>query len=91
MSPHGSWTVVGDGSLCCRVPVKKNASHRGCGLFLYLALVLTTSTYEWISGLEKLLGPLSQHILVIQELLAVAVIAVKFYLLLVFAETKDYF
>ena len=91
MGPHGSLTLVGDGSLCCRVPVKKIASHRACGLFLYLALVLTTSKHEWISGLEKLLGPLSQHFFVIQELLAVAVITKKFFLLLVFAETKDYF
>ena len=73
----GLLSVVG--VLCCRVPVKKIASHRACSLFLYLVQVLTTSKYEWISGLEKLLGPLSQHFFVIQELLAVAVIAVKFF------------
>ena len=43
-----------------------------------------------MSGLDKLLGPLSQRLPVIRELLAVAVMVVKF-LPMVFAETEDYF
>ena len=43
-----------------------------------------------MSGLDKHLGPLSQRLPVIQELLAVAVMAVKF-LPMIFAETEDYF
>ena len=59
-------------------------------LFIYLVLVRTTSSQDWMSGLDKLLGPLSQRLPVIRELLAVAVMAVKF-LPMVFAETEDYF
>ena len=43
-----------------------------------------------MSGLDKFLGPLSQRLPVIRELLAVAVMAVKF-LPMIFAETEDYF
>ena len=43
-----------------------------------------------MSGLDKLLGPLSQRLPVIRELLAFAVMAVKF-LPMIFAETEDYF
>ena len=43
-----------------------------------------------MSGLDKLLWPLSQRLPVIRELLAVVVMAVKF-LPMVFAETEDYF
>ena len=43
-----------------------------------------------MSGLDKLLWPLSQRLPVIRELLAVAVMVVKF-LPMVFAETEDYF
>jgi energy-coupling factor transporter transmembrane protein EcfT len=59
-------------------------------LFIYLVLVRTTSSQDWMSGLDKLLGPLSQRLPVIRELLAVAVMAVKF-LPMIFAETEDYF
>jgi energy-coupling factor transporter transmembrane protein EcfT len=59
-------------------------------LFIYLVLVRTTSSEDWMSGLDKLLGLLSQRFYDIRELLAVAVTAVKF-LPMVFAETEDYF
>ena len=59
-------------------------------LFIYLVLVRITSLQDWMSGLDKLLGPLSQRLPVIRELLAVAVMAVKF-LPMIFAETEDYF
>jgi energy-coupling factor transporter transmembrane protein EcfT len=59
-------------------------------LFIYLVLVRTTSSQDWMSGLDKLLGPLSQRLPVIRELLAVAVMAVKF-LPMIFAETEDCF
>ena len=59
-------------------------------LFIYLVLVSTTSSGDWMSGLDKLLGLLSQRFYDIRELLAVAVTAVKF-LPMVFAETEDYF
>ena len=59
-------------------------------LFIYLVLVRTTSSQDWMSGLDKLLWPLSQRLPVIRELLAVAVMAVKF-LPMIFAETEDYF
>lgn len=59
-------------------------------LFISLVLVSTTSSEDWMSGLDKLLGPLSQRLPVIRELLAVAVMAVKF-LPMIFAETEDYF
>ena len=54
-------------------------------LFIYLVLVRTTSSQDWMSGLDKLLG-----LPVIRELLAVTVMAVKF-LPMIFAETEDYF
>ena len=47
-------------------------------LFIYLVLVRITSLQDWMSGVDKLLGPLSQLLPVIRELLAVAVMAVKF-------------
>ena len=59
-------------------------------LFIYLVLVRTTSSQYWMSGLDKLLGSLSQRLPVIRELLAVAVMVVKF-LPMIFAETEDYF
>lgn len=59
-------------------------------LFIFLVLVRTTSSQDWMSGLDKLLGPLSQRLPVIRELLAVAVMAVKF-LPMIFVETEDYF
>ena len=43
-----------------------------------------------MSGLDKLLGPLSQRLPIIRELLAVAVMAVKF-LPMIVAETEGYF
>lgn len=59
-------------------------------LFISLVLVRTTSSEDWMRGLDKLLGPLSQRLPVVRELLAVAVMAVKF-LPLIFVETEDYF
>jgi energy-coupling factor transporter transmembrane protein EcfT len=59
-------------------------------LFISLVLVRTTSSEDWMSGLDKLLGPLSQRLPIIRELLAVAVMAVKF-LPMIVAETEDYF
>jgi energy-coupling factor transporter transmembrane protein EcfT len=59
-------------------------------LFIYLVLVPTTSSGDWMSGLDKLLGLLSQRLPVIRELLAVAMMAVKF-LPMIFAETEDCF
>jgi energy-coupling factor transporter transmembrane protein EcfT len=59
-------------------------------LFISLVLVRTTSSEDWMNGLDKLLGPLSQHLPVIRELLTVAVMEVKF-LPMIFAETEDFF
>ena len=59
-------------------------------LFVSLVLVRTTSSEDWMRGLDKLLGPLSQRLPVIRELFAVAAMAVKF-LPMIFAETEDYF
>ena len=59
-------------------------------LFISLVLVRTTSSEDWMSGLDKLLGPLIQRFPVIKELLAVVVMAVKF-LPMILAETEDYF
>ena len=59
-------------------------------LFVSLVLVRTTSSEDWMSGLDKLLGPMSQRLPVVRELLAVAVMAVKF-LPMIFAETEERF
>ena len=59
-------------------------------LFIYLVLVRATSSGDWMSGMDKLLGLLSQRLPVILEILAVAMMAVKF-LPMIFAETEDYF
>ena len=46
------WALMGVGLLSvmgvfvAEFQLKKIASHRACGLFLYLVLVLTTSKYE---------------------------------------------
>ena len=59
-------------------------------LFVSLVLVRTTSPEDWMSGLDKLLGPLSQRLPIVRELLAVAVMAVKF-LPMIFTETEERF
>ena len=59
-------------------------------LFVSLVLVRTTSSEDWMGGLDKLLGPMSQRLPVVRELLAVAVMAVKF-LPVIFAETEERF
>jgi energy-coupling factor transport system permease protein len=59
-------------------------------LFVSMVLVRTTSSEDWMSGLDKLLGPMSQRLPVVRELLAVAVMAVKF-LPMIFAETEERF
>ncbi len=57
---------------------------------LLISLVLARTTADWLGGLDKLLGPMSQRLPIIRDLLAVSVMAVKF-LPMIFAETGQYF
>jgi len=57
---------------------------------LFISLVLVRTTADWMGGLDKLLGPMSQRLPIIRDLLAVAVLAVKF-LPMIFAETEERF
>jgi energy-coupling factor transport system permease protein len=57
---------------------------------LFISLVLVRTTADWMDGLDKLLGPMSQYLPIIRDLLAVSVMAVKF-LPMVFTETEERF
>ena len=59
-------------------------------LLISLVLVRTTSFSDWMKGLEKLLGPLTNRFPVIKDLFAVALLSVKF-LPLILAETQEHF
>ncbi|PIP71894.1 MAG: hypothetical protein COW89_09410 [Nitrospinae bacterium CG22_combo_CG10-13_8_21_14_all_47_10] len=58
-------------------------------LFVSLVLIRTTSSADWTDGLEKILGPMGQRLPIIRDMLAVAVMAVKF-LPMLFAETEQF-
>jgi energy-coupling factor transport system permease protein len=57
---------------------------------LLLSLILVRTTSDWVGGLEKLLGPLTQRLPVIRDLFAVALLSVKF-LPMILADTEEHF
>ena len=59
-------------------------------LLISLVMARTTSSEDWIKGMEKLLGPMSQRFPAVRDLFAVAVLSVKF-LPLVVVETEKHF
>ena len=59
-------------------------------LMVSLVLVRTTSSADWMEGLEKLLGPITHRLPGIRDLLAVAMLSVKF-LPVIIAETEEHF
>ena len=59
-------------------------------LMVSLVLVRTTSSADWMEGLEKLLGPMTHRLPGIRDLLAVGVLSVKF-LPMIIAETEEHF
>ncbi len=59
-------------------------------LMVSLVLVRTTSSADWMEGLEKLLGPMTHRLPGIRDLLAVGLLSVKF-LPMIIAETEEYF
>ena len=59
-------------------------------LMVSLLLVRTTSSADWMEGLEKLLGPMTHRLPGIRDLLAVGVLSVKF-LPMIIAETEEHF
>ncbi len=59
-------------------------------LLISLVLVRTTSSSDWMEGLEKLLGPLINRLPVIKDLFAVALLSVKL-LPQILIETQEHF
>ena len=59
-------------------------------LMVSLVLVRTTSSADWMEGLEKLLGPMTHRLPGIRDLLAVGALSVKF-LPMIIAETEEHF
>ena len=59
-------------------------------LMVSLVLVRTTSSADWMEGLEKLLGPMTHRLPGIRDLLKVGVLSVKF-LPMIIAETEEHF
>ncbi len=59
-------------------------------LLVSLVMVRTTSSDDWMNGMEKLLGPMSHRFPAIRDLFAVAVLSVQF-LPLIIAETEAHF
>jgi energy-coupling factor transporter transmembrane protein EcfT len=59
-------------------------------LMVSLLLVRTTSSADWMEGLEKLLGPMTHRLPGIRDLLAVGALSVKF-LPMIIAETEEHF
>jgi energy-coupling factor transporter transmembrane protein EcfT len=57
---------------------------------LLISLVLMRTTADWMGGLEKLLGPLSQRLPVVRDLFAVALLSIKF-LPMILADTEEHF
>ena len=57
---------------------------------LMVSMVLVRTTADWMEGLEKLLGPMTHRFPAIRDLLAVAVLSVKF-LPVIIAETEEHF
>jgi hypothetical protein len=78
------------GVFIARVPVKEISYFIRRMVWFFLAIVTFPSSEDWMIGLDKLFVSLIQRFSVIRELLAVAVMAVKF-LPMVFAETEGYF
>jgi len=59
-------------------------------LLISLVMVRTTSSEDWMTGMKKLLGPVSQRFPLIKDLFAVAALSVQFLPILV-AETEEHF
>ena len=59
-------------------------------LMVSLVLVRTTSSADWMEGMEKLLGPMTHRFPYIRDLLAVGVLSVKF-LPMIIVETEEHF
>ncbi len=59
-------------------------------LMVSLVLVRTTSSADWMEGMEKLLGPMTHRFPYIRDLLAVAVLSVKF-LPMIIVQTEEHF
>ena len=59
-------------------------------VLLSLLLTRTTSPDDWQSGLKRLMGPMSKRFPSISDMLAVAVLAIKF-LPMIFLETEEHF